>query len=84
VEEKAKQAQAYIETFRIELNAVTHAAGYEHPGQFTPHDVEVSAGPGIFKSLHEIYGYNKKQYAPNMEPVFKEAESHGHRSPRDK
>jgi len=63
------------------LNAVTHAAGYEHPGQFTPHDVEVSAGPGIFKSLYEIYGYNKKQYLPHREPVFKEAESHGRRPP---
>jgi len=77
VEENASRCQAYIETFRIELNAVTHAAGYKHPGQFTPHDVEVSAGPGIFKSLYEIYGYNKKQYAPDMEPVYKEAESHG-------
>ena len=77
VEENAHRAQAYIETFRIELHAVTHAAGYKHPGQFTPHDVEVSAGPGIFKSLYEIYGYNKKQYAPDMEPVFKEAEYFG-------
>ena len=77
VEENALRAQAYIETFRIELNAVTHAAGYKHPGQFTPHDVEVSAGPGIFKSLYEIYGYNKKQYAPDMEPIFKEAEYFG-------
>ncbi len=81
VEENAKRAQAYIETFRIEMNAVTHAAGYQHPGQFTPHDVEVSAGPGIFKSLYEIYGYNKKQYAPGMEPVYKQPEGNGRRPP---
>jgi hypothetical protein len=50
---------------------MTHAAGYEHPGQFTPHDVEVSAGPGIFKSLYELYGYDKRQFAPGKAPVFK-------------
>lgn len=67
----ANRVHGYIETFRKELEALTHAAGYEHPGQFTPHDVEVSAGPGIFKSLYEIYGYDKKQYAPGHTPEYK-------------
>jgi glutamate synthase domain-containing protein 2 len=74
VDTAAERVKNYLETFRAELDALTHAAGYEHPGQFTPHDVEVSAGPGVFRSLHELYGYDKKQYAPGKEPVFKLAD----------
>jgi len=47
----------FCQSFRNELLAVTHACGYEHPSQFTGDDVEVSAGPGQFKSLREVYGY---------------------------
>jgi len=65
----------YFQTFRNELNAVAHAAGYEHPGQFTPLDIELSAGPSQFKTLYELFGYNKKQYAPELAPVFKDPEN---------
>lgn len=68
----ARRCQGYIESFRNELMAVTHASGYAHPGQYTPHDVEISAGPGIFKSLFELYGYEKTQLAPDREPEHKE------------
>ena len=68
----ARRAQGYLESFRNELMAVTHASGYAHPGQFTPHDVEVSAGPGIFQSLFEIYGYEKPQLIPDEAPRYKE------------
>ena len=71
-EVNAKRFTAYIETFRAEVMAVTHASGYVHPGQFTPHDVEVSAGPNVFKTLYDIFGYDKKQYAPGAKPCFKE------------
>jgi glutamate synthase domain-containing protein 2 len=74
VERAGRRVQAYIETFRAELEAMTHAAGYDHPGEFTPHDVEVSAGPGIFKSLYEIYGYDKKQHAPGKASRYKPAD----------
>jgi len=77
VDVAAERVKNYLETFRAELDAMTHAAGYEHPGQFTPHDVEVSAGPGIFKSLYEIYGYDKKQYAPDRAPAFKTRDRSG-------
>lgn len=78
VDHAAKRVKGYVETFRAELEAMTHAAGYEHPGQFTPHDVEVSAGPGIFKSLYELYGYDKKQYAPGTTPRYKPADKWCH------
>lgn len=73
----AERVKNYLETFSAELDAMTHAAGYEHPGQFTPHDVEVSAGPGIFRSLYEVYGYDKKQFAPNRAPAFKTGDRTG-------
>lgn len=47
----------FIQSFRNEIMAVTHACGYQHPRQFTAEDVEVSAGPGIFKTLRELHGY---------------------------
>ena len=74
VERAAERLKNYIETFRAEVDAMAHAAGHEHPGQFTPHDVEVSAGPGIFKSLYEIYGYDKKQHAPGKPSRYKPAD----------
>jgi hypothetical protein len=58
----AINSQGYIESFRNELLAVTHAAGYPHPGCFTPDDVEVSSGPGVFKTLREIYDYDKPRF----------------------
>lgn len=71
----ARRCQGYIESFRNELMAVTHAAGYPHPGYFTPHDVEVSSGPGIFKSLYELYGYDKPQLSPDAAPKQKEPDA---------
>ncbi len=67
----AERFRNYVETFRGELDAITHAAGYSHPGQFTPHDIEISSGPNVFKTLYETFGYDKKQYAPDRESVFK-------------
>lgn len=48
----------FCQSLRNEILAVSHAAGYEHPSQFTMEDVELSAGPGTFKTLKEIYGYD--------------------------
>jgi glutamate synthase domain-containing protein 2 len=68
----ARRIEGYLDSFRNEMMAVTHASGYAHPGQYTPHDVEVSAGPGIFQSLFDIYGYEKAQLTPDAAPKFKE------------
>lgn len=48
----------FCQSLRNEILAVTHACGYEHPSQFTSRDIELSAGPGTFKTLEEVYGYN--------------------------
>jgi glutamate synthase (ferredoxin) len=47
----------FCESLRNEIMAVTHAAGYEHPSQFTMNDVEISSGPGVFSTLGQVYGY---------------------------
>lgn len=47
----------FCQSLRSEILSVTHACGYEHPSQFTAEDIELSAGPGQFKTLREIYGY---------------------------
>jgi glutamate synthase (ferredoxin) len=49
--------QRFCQSLRNEILAVTHACGYEHPSQFNTRDIEVGAGPGLFKTLEDIYGY---------------------------
>ncbi len=71
----AERFAAYMDALRGELLAVTHACGYSHPGQFTPHDCEVSAGPNLFKTLYEVFGYDKKQFVPGETPRFKRRET---------
>ena len=56
---QSKRLARYIKSFRNELSAVTQAAGYSHPSQFTMEDVELSAGPNVFKTLKELYNYEK-------------------------
>jgi glutamate synthase domain-containing protein 2 len=71
----ADRFSGYVEAFRNEVNAVTHAAGYEHPGEFTPHDIEMSCGPAQFSPLLAVFGYDKKQYHPERQPAFKAADT---------
>jgi glutamate synthase (ferredoxin) len=47
----------FVQSFRNEVLAVTHAAGYEHPSQFTADDIEMSSGPAMFTTLRELHGY---------------------------
>ncbi|MBI2070241.1 MAG: FMN-binding glutamate synthase family protein [Elusimicrobia bacterium] len=58
---QAKRFARFCQSFRNELMALTHACGYEHPSQFTAEDVELSAGPNVFKTLKELYGYTPKR-----------------------
>jgi len=47
----------FCQSLRNEILAVTHACGYQHPSQFTGDDIEFGAGPAMFKSLKDLYGY---------------------------
>ena len=50
----------YIKTFTKEIIEITHAAGYEHPCQFTMEDVDIAMGDNNkVQSLLMTYGYSK-------------------------
>ena len=59
VEDKSQRLGGYLKNLRKELLAVSHAAGYQHPGQFTPYDIEISTGVNRFSTLAEVLGYAK-------------------------
>jgi len=58
--DKAIRFAYFIQGFRKELLALSHAAGYEHPSQFRTEDIELSSGVSNYKSLSDILGYKKK------------------------
>jgi len=57
VEIKSVRMTRYLQTFRKELISLSHAAGYQHPGQFTSEDVEFCTGVNRFSTLAEVIGY---------------------------
>jgi len=57
VDDKADRAARYLEVFRKELLSLAHAAGYEHPAQFTGNDIEFCTGINEFTTLTEVMGY---------------------------
>jgi glutamate synthase domain-containing protein 2 len=57
---KSDRFSDYAQYFRKEMVELTHAAGYEHPCQFTMDDIELSMGDNNHtRSLHRIYRYKK-------------------------
>ena len=62
VELKAARMTSYLRTFRNELISLSHAAGYEHPGQFQAEDVEFSTGVNKFQTLAEVIGYTSQPH----------------------
>ena len=58
VELKAVRMRRYLQTFRKELRALAHAAGYQHPGQFTGDDIEFSTGINQFSTLSQVLEYS--------------------------
>ncbi|MGH7486049.1 MAG: glutamate synthase-related protein, partial [bacterium] len=57
IEDKSKRCANFIKGFRKELIALAHTAGYEHPGQFTGTDIELSTGINKFSTLEAVLGY---------------------------
>ncbi len=57
---KSERLAQYFKTFRKEFLEITHAAGYEHPCQFTMHDVQVNVDDtNLSRDLKSTYGYDK-------------------------
>ncbi|MEZ6196580.1 MAG: FMN-binding glutamate synthase family protein [Planctomycetota bacterium] len=61
IEDKTERFARYVKTFRKELLALSYAAGYEHPAQFTGDDIEFSTGVNKFSTLTEVLGYSAKK-----------------------
>lgn len=59
VEDKARRFASYVRSFRTELLALAHAAGYEHPCQISGQDIEFSSGINQFSTLEEVLGYTR-------------------------
>lgn len=57
IEDKSQRLARYIKGFRKELLSLAHTAGYEHPCQFKPDDIELSTGVNKFSTLEEVMGY---------------------------
>jgi len=58
IDTKAQRLARYVQGFRKELLSLAHTAGYEHPAQFTPEDIELSTGVNKFSELGEVMGYS--------------------------
>lgn len=57
---KSERFYHYVKTFNKELIEITHAAGYEHPCQFTMEDVDLSMGDNnLTQPLRASHGYDK-------------------------
>lgn len=57
---KSDRLAQYFKTFRKEFLEITHAAGYEHPCQFTMHDIQVNVDDiDLNRDLKASYGYEK-------------------------
>ncbi len=57
---KSARLAQYFKTFRKEFIEITHAAGYEHPCQFTMQDIEMNVDDhNLSKELSRTYMYEK-------------------------
>ncbi|VAW09854.1 Ferredoxin-dependent glutamate synthase [hydrothermal vent metagenome] len=57
---KSDRLAQYFKTFRKEFLEITHAAGYEHPCQFTMDDIQVNVDDiDLNRNLTSTYGYVK-------------------------
>ncbi|WP_411030598.1 FMN-binding glutamate synthase family protein [Spongiimicrobium sp. 3-5] len=68
---KSERLAQYFKTFRKEFVEITHAAGYEHPCQFTMSDIQVNVDDDAFsRDLESCYGYKKTKVPfTNMEDL---------------
>ncbi len=72
---KSERLNQYFRTFRKELLDITHAAGYEHPSQFTMDDVDISLGDkNLTRTLADTYLYHKEKVDFDSMQVLKECE----------
>ena len=60
VKDKSRRLNYYFTKFKKELLEITHAAGYEHPCQFTMQDVDINlSDKNITATLESTFAYHK-------------------------
>jgi glutamate synthase domain-containing protein 2 len=64
IDNKAMRLEKFIKSFRKELISLSHAAGYQHPSQFTGQDIEFCSGINKFSTLDTVIGYSKLSVDP--------------------
>ena len=57
VTDKAERIANYVKGFRKELLALSRAAGYAHPVEFSGNDIEFASGVNQFRTLTDVLGY---------------------------
>lgn len=69
---KSVRLAQYFKTFRKEFIEITHAAGYEHPCQFTMKDIQVNVDDiDLNRNLQYTYGYDKTPVTyTNMQKLY--------------
>ncbi len=60
ITDKSHRLANYITGFRKELLSLAHAAGYQHPLQFSGTDIEFSSGVNKFTTLEDSLGYKRE------------------------
>ena len=57
---KSERLAQYFKTFKKELIEITHAAGYEHPCEFTMNDIEMNVDDhNLTKDFDQTFKYEK-------------------------
>ncbi|MCL6265806.1 FMN-binding glutamate synthase family protein [Flagellimonas myxillae] len=69
---KSDRLAQYFKTFRKEFLEITHAAGYEHPCQFSMNDIQVNVDDDYLSSdLEAVYSYQKTEVPfNNMQELY--------------
>lgn len=69
---KSVRLAQYFKSFRKEFIEITHAAGYEHPCQFTMEDIQVNVDDiDLNRNLRYTYGYDKTPVTyTNMKKLY--------------
>ncbi|MGV6830051.1 MAG: FMN-binding glutamate synthase family protein [bacterium] len=72
---KSVRLAQYFKTFRKEFLEITHAAGYEHPCQFTMDDIEINVDDhNLSSELSGTYKYSKTEVPFTSMKNLKECE----------
>jgi glutamate synthase domain-containing protein 2 len=70
---KSERLAQYFRTFRKEFIEITHAAGYEHPCQFTMADIDVNVDDrNLSEELNRTYMYEKTKVPFNSVQELKD------------